>query len=763
MDTPVFYRVKDPIQNFHVRVNIKCVQTGNFFGKNRHKETFGGPIDPALDDDLQDNNSDQESSDEEEGDERLEQASDKSESDFSDNTENDHANKRKKKKNSKARNKNKTKDTSKDKLSRQRKWTASFTWQEKRFGPREILKYIDTDSSVGLGRTAIEAEYKEEVSRRLRYGEDLLRDIGQVTLFTYTDKDGFVPKNELTKFVTTSEEFVINPVAESIVTIPESGGPNSQSSGSALSFDMKDDPNNGVYGEDDGDYASLNNKKRGAWQSEVSAGQRLFRESPFKVFYLMAAVDVDTGSIQSIRESVSKETTTTRRNGDMTNLLQQQNKEKWPKKFYEVVLCTVKVNREGSLVEMQPGFSKSQYLDSRKRDPMTPEHQSGEAVTWYRFTTPHGCVYEYSLTNEAQSNDPLLETEINTIQREATEMALATMEGRINNLMFGGPSLPQMTVFSVYVEIVSAFDFVDAATDQLYVQYEVVLPQNGCWSWISSSNSMHEYSGKAEKDANYPLRGVTQTTRSRYMLAGTVEELFQVKHGAESGNCGEVKRRLTSHYCFPIEFQAQRKAVGFEQEREMPKVYFQIKSRDSWDRHRVEGYAHLVLPLQPGSREHVLKSWKVGGTLRQQCAEFFIGGALQLNSLRYTAFPQSHSGPFLNRYGFTSETSGSLRVRTHLVEHAHVPSRLTEKLDTQAKERRQNGINDTNSVLGAELGHVAAQRGNTQTRRRTVSDILTSLRFGRKLVSTGSNQTNATQGNGADLLASLNRLRSEEK
>jgi len=588
MDVPVHYWIKDPIQNFKVRVEVRCVL------ERRPKVVLDGGNDADA-------------------------VFPQTQAVYREGSK--------------------------------RSWAETFTWQEKKFGPRELVKYLDADENGdnkgrGLGRTAIEAEYREQLARRKRSGEDLLEDASQVMLFTFTDKDGFVPKNELTKFVTTSEKFVLNNVAESIVRIPETADANGS------------EPNDTT---DDGDFASLQRPNKG--KARVNAGQRIFRESPFKVFYLMAAVDVDT---EILRGPEAKDS-----------------------RFYEVVLCTLKVNREGKRVEMQPGFSSSRYLsvdnaDSNKKS--------------YRFQTPQGSVYEYSLTNEADSSDPFLEAEINTGQRENAEKVFESLEERVHNTVSGGPSSTENIHRYVSLEIVSAMDFDDAASDYLYIQYEVHLPKGGRWTWGDESF--------------LPKRGVTQTSKCKYLhkpCRGD-EELAE-------------ERRLTAHFSFPIEFQLRETLPEIDSlELERPIVCFQVKSRDIWERHRAEGYAALPLPIQPGSTSHILKTWKLSGSLRQQVSEYFVGGALQLDSSMYAALPHAHEGPFLNRYGFSTKTSGKLQMRLNHVVHRYIHPALSSNLEAISKENRKAGF-----MQGKKITRNASTSAGA-VRRRTVAEILKSLK-----------------------------------
>ena len=61
--------------------------------------------------------------------------------------------------------------------------------------------------------------------------------------------------------------------------------------------------------------------------------------------------------------------------------------------------------------------------------------------------------------------------------------------------------------------------------------------------------------------------------------------------------------------------------------------------------------------------------------------DFFVGGAHRLHDPRYASKPDGFKGSFLSRFGFRTETSGTLRLRLHLVEQVlHVLSVLKNVL-----------------------------------------------------------------------------------
>src|SRR5690606_2383266 len=68
-----------------------------------------------------------------------------------------------------------------------------------------------------------------------------------------------------------------------------------------------------------------------------------------------------------------------------------------------------------------------------------------------------------------------------------------------------------------------------------------------------------------------------------------------------------------------------------------------------------------------GIYNYDIKCWKPKGSIRSSLKSFFIGGSAVLNDISYTAIPKGFNQIFLNRFGFVTESSGSLRIRIHVI------------------------------------------------------------------------------------------------
>ena len=92
----------------------------------------------------------------------------------------------------------------------------------------------------------------------------------------------------------------------------------------------------------------------------------------------------------------------------------------------------------------------------------------------------------------------------------------------------------------------------------------------------------------------------------------------------------------------------------------MPKLLLKVASYDSWERNRVEGYAHVTLPAGPGAYEIAVPTWKPALSVRDSLASYFVGGSPELADLSYVGRPT-------NKLGFETIGSGVVRIRLNVI------------------------------------------------------------------------------------------------
>ncbi|CAL1572499.1 unnamed protein product [Knipowitschia caucasica] len=178
-------------------------------------------------------------------------------------------------------------------------------------------------------------------------------------------------------------------------------------------------------------------------------------------------------------------------------------------------------------------------------------------------------------------------------------------------------------------EIVSAKGF---EYDNLYIHFFMELPNN--WSSLPF----------------HPLSGVTQTCRTK-----------------------AVGKDDVAFFSFPFNFEAfymsEKESDGIPQ---WPVLYFKVLSLDFWQRYRTEGYGYLLFPAVPGKHRVTCGTWRPLQTATVSALRrFFIGGSPELEEPSYVRVPGTFKGERLSRFGFSSESSGSVTFNLHCIQQAH--------------------------------------------------------------------------------------------
>ena len=224
---PAYYRSRDPVHNLKIKVSIRKI----------HSEAHrAGAV--VMDDEEE---KDEDSSEEE--DSSQEEAEDSSDDEEEREKKKEAKDKRKKKK-AKAKAKRKAERKKKKEQARKDKgednlgdkgdpdigadpWEAVFSWQEKEFSPLELLTYRppgdDEDEATVSARrkrrkrsNIVERGYEHELASRPADE----REVEPITchLFTYTDKDGFVPEQSYAP--ATGGSSGIQHVGQALVDLP---------------------------------------------------------------------------------------------------------------------------------------------------------------------------------------------------------------------------------------------------------------------------------------------------------------------------------------------------------------------------------------------------------------------------------------------------------------------------------------------------------------------------------------------------------------
>ncbi|CAF1315330.1 unnamed protein product [Rotaria magnacalcarata] len=295
----------------------------------------------------------------------------------------------------------------------------------------------------------------------------------------------------------------------------------------------------------------------------------------------------------------------------------------------EHVLCQINVYSNGTIV-LKPDFNtgKLAYMIESKNF----------NNDFYQYYIEHASI---PVTKDDLSREKRLLTEFYARQ----QVYLTKMVGK----KFDTPP-PNVLKLNVFGEIVSGknFDY-----DNIYVYYCLDLTDN--W-YVESSMLLSGYTHAA-----------SSTASSKY------DDIV--------------------YYSYPFEFELWYKPSPHAADHElprMPKIYFQIASLDSWNRHRTEGYTYIDIPSIPGFYDEHLSCWRpYGNSIFDELRHFYIGGSSELEDISYVAIPKSfqnkNNNKILSRFGFRTVSTGMLNIRLNVVFQS-------QSLANEYKKNRRSSV-----------------------------------------------------------------------
>ncbi|KAJ7308956.1 hypothetical protein JRQ81_008236 [Phrynocephalus forsythii] len=320
---------------------------------------------------------------------------------------------------------------------------------------------------------------------------------------------------------------------------------------------------------------------------------------------------------------------------------------------HEQVLCTIKVDSNGVLT-IKPDFTgtKGPYrieAEGEKRD-----------------------VWSFTLEN---ASSPKPEEAVAAANRE--QQVFKDLYSRHKEYLSGlvgsdfEMTVPGILRLFVNGEIVSAQGY---EYDSLYVHFFLELPDG--WSCPPSQ----------------PLSRVTQTCATK-------------THG----------RARVAFFSFPFTLEL---FLSLEEAPEgsfpsWPVLYFEVLSLDFWQRYRVEGYGFMELPSGPGTHTVTASTWRPvePGTFAE-LQRFFIGGSPELEDLTYTRVPCTFTGDRLSRFGFRTETTGSVTFRLNCLQQSRA------YLESSSMRQRMKGVLDRLGGFGQHSSFYNILEAFQRARRR---------------------------------------------
>lgn len=100
-----------------------------------------------------------------------------------------------------------------------------------------------------------------------------------------------------------------------------------------------------------------------------------------------------------------------------------------------------------------------------------------------------------------------------------------------------------------------------------------------------------------------------------------------------------------------------------------PQILFEVYSVGWFDRHRLEGYGHFNLPQSNQSIDSEIRTWRPKHGVFSEMSNHFLGSSRTLKDSKFI-YPDlsSQVNPVgLNKFGFQSETSGTIRFRCNTI------------------------------------------------------------------------------------------------
>ncbi|CAM9262265.1 unnamed protein product, partial [Ectocarpus sp. 6 AP-2014] len=414
-------------------------------------------------------------------------------------------------------------------------------WQEKVFGPEDVVTLSSGQRRGGKSQqqravgppdnalSRLERDYAGHLEDLRRDGVDPLESLSEVMLFTYTDKDGFVPPSDKAGAaeggLTTGDGGPFSCLEEAVTSMPRTAA-------SSLLETAKTAAGGGRGAGGGG--ASGRNSRVGVSDTAAVIQAHLAREDKYKVMYIMAAVDVDVREATKVAKS--------RAAAPGGGSRWRQGEDGVGVHAHEQVVCSIKAHQNGTL-EIAPGFS-AEEPESGDEGAFLTDHtlkvmdKEGARLTTYRFTSPSGGVFSYTVENDSEPGGGVEEIEAWEAEEASRDLwKKASRQQNAGTQLVGAPVAGGAVALHVFMEIVSASGF--AGVDRLYTEYALCLPRH--WTMADEEGSRGagggggkhgsgrgdrgdhtfawENGGNGDGSGDFAAGGTTQVASQAYPLA----------------------------------------------------------------------------------------------------------------------------------------------------------------------------------------------------------------------------------------------------
>jgi hypothetical protein len=116
-----------------------------------------------------------------------------------------------------------------------------------------------------------------------------------------------------------------------------------------------------------------------------------------------------------------------------------------------------------------------------------------------------------------------------------------------------------------------------------------------------------------------------------------------------------------------------------------------VNSKDDWNRHRVEGYGFLRLPIEPGYHTLEVETWRPRGSITTEIHSFFLGGSMRLMKLeeliRTRHLDENGHTDIVNRFGLETEDAGKIQININICYQNKLTYKAVRKEYNMVKQK----------------------------------------------------------------------------
>jgi hypothetical protein len=196
--------------------------------------------------------------------------------------------------------------------------------------------------------------------------------------------------------------------------------------------------------------------------------------------------------------------------------------------------------------------------------------------------------------------------------------------------------------------------------DNLYLFYEFSLPLG--WKVDNENEYYLIYKSENLEEENInKLKSISPISQAYVQI--NKEETKTNESDTNGQQC------LVNNLCLPFELELLCHDSILEQS--SPKLLLQVNSVDSFNRHRIEGYCFLNIPIKTGFYQYDIPCYKPREDNYMKVFSFFLGGSRKIPDLkeiaRTSSKNESNIDSALNRYGIYTEYSGKVCLNLNVV------------------------------------------------------------------------------------------------